>query len=277
MYQIGMFSKLGKVTVKTLRYYDELGLLKPAKIDKESGYRYYATSQLYELSEITALKQMGFNLAETAAILKQDADATQALKRGLASLYERRRTIDEHISRLQNYINERDRRNKMPYQAVIGEIPACTVFSVRKTIPDYGALMEIMPAVGAKVKKANPGLQCTRPDYCFNVYLDGEFKESDIDVEICQAVTARGKDCDDIVFKEMPAITAVRVLHRGPYEKLSAAYAYAIQWVEQNDYLIDGLIRESYIDGIWNKRDPEEWLTEIQVPVRKNSVIKNKL
>ncbi|MDR0841571.1 MAG: MerR family transcriptional regulator [Christensenellaceae bacterium] len=73
MYRIGMFSKLGKVTIKTLRHYDEVGLLPPAQVDAETGYRYYTTEQLFKLHKIVALRQMGFSLAEiriywTAAI-----------------------------------------------------------------------------------------------------------------------------------------------------------------------------------------------------------------
>ena len=88
-------------------------------------------------------------------------------------------------------------------------------------------------------------------------------------MEICEAVTSRGNDGDGIVFKDIPAITAVSVLHRGAYEKLGDAYAYAMQWVEQNGYRIINNVRESYIDGIWNKDNADDWLTEIQVPVEK--------
>lgn len=59
LYRIGMFSKLGKVTVKTLRYYDEMGLLVPAQVDGETGYRYYTTDQLFRLNQIMALRHTG--------------------------------------------------------------------------------------------------------------------------------------------------------------------------------------------------------------------------
>ena len=69
MYKIGMFSKHGKVTVKTLRHYDEAGLLTPAYIDEETGYRYYTTDQLSQLHEIIALRQMGFSIPEIRSII----------------------------------------------------------------------------------------------------------------------------------------------------------------------------------------------------------------
>lgn len=69
MFKIGYFSKLNKISVKTLRYYDDLGILKPYKIDEESGYRYYSASQLPRLNRILALKDLGLSLKEIANIL----------------------------------------------------------------------------------------------------------------------------------------------------------------------------------------------------------------
>lgn len=157
----------------------------------------------------------------------------------------------------------------MNYQAVIKELPAFIVYSAKYVVPNYAALNEIMPALGKKVEKANPGIKCVEPGYCFNVYLDGEYRDTDINVEICEAVVKPGVDGDGIVFKEIPAVTVVSVLHRGAYDNLGKAYAYAMQWVEQNGYRITDNVRESYIDGIWNKESTDEWLTEIQVPVEK--------
>jgi effector-binding domain-containing protein len=99
--------------------------------------------------------------------------------------------------------------------------------------------------------------------------LDGEYREADINVEICQAVNAKGKDGDGIIFKEIPETTVASVLHKGPYEKLGEAYSYAVKWVEDNGYGIVDHVRESYIDGVWNKNNAEDWLTEIQVPIKK--------
>lgn len=268
MYRIGIFSKLGKVTVKTLRHYDEVGLLTPAYVDEENGYRYYTTSQLFKLNEIVSLRQMGFSIPEISAITS-GRNIAEILEQRKAELECEAENITGRLFRLNNYIREKKEGNKMNYQAVIKEIPAFTVYTARYTLPNYAALNEIMPALGEKVGKANPNIKCVQPGYCFNVYLDGEYRDTDINVEICEAVTTRGKDGDGIVFKDIPAITAVSVLHRGAYDKLGEAYAYAIQWAEQNGYTISGNVRESYIDGIWNKENTEDWLTEIQVPVEK--------
>lgn len=268
MYRIGMFSKLGKVTIKTLHHYDEVGLLVPARVDEENGYRYYTTEQLFRLNEIVALRQMGFSISEISAIV-DGHNIAEVLEQRKTELESEMQNVTDQLFRLTNYIKEQKEGHVMNYQAVIKEIPACTVYSARYTIPNYAALMEIMPALGEKVGKANPDLKCVEPGYCFNVYLDGEYRDTDINVEICEAVVSRGKDGDGIVFKDMPAVTVASVLHRGAYEKIGSAYAYAVKWVEENGYQVAGQVRESYIDGIWNKDSVEEWLTEIQVPVEK--------
>lgn len=268
MYRIGMFSKLGMVTIKTLHHYDEVGLLVPAYVDEENGYRYYTSDQLFRLGEIMALRQMGFSIPEISAIV-DGHNITGILMQRKAELENEVRNVTDQLFRLNHYINEQKEGYSMKYQAVIKEIPSYTVYSARYTIPSYAALGEIMPALGEKVGKANPGLKCVEPGYCFNVYLDGEYRDTDINVEICEAVTSRGNDGEGIVFKDIPAVTAVSVLHRGAYEKIGAAYAYAVQWAEQNGYQIIDNIRESYIDGIWNKDNVDDWLTEIQVPVAK--------
>ncbi len=157
----------------------------------------------------------------------------------------------------------------MSYQAILKELPACIVYSKRMTIPNYDAYFQVIPAIGGEVKKANPDLKCTTPEYCFVIYHDGEYKEQDIDVEFCEAVEKFGVGTGTIRFKRMEAVTAVSVLHKGPYGRLGKAYAYAFLWIEENGYFPCENPRESYIDGIWNKENEEDWLTEVQIPIAK--------
>ncbi len=77
MLKIGEFSKLSRVSVRMLRHYDEIGLLKPAEIDRFTDYRYYSEEQLPTVCRITALKDMGFSLAEIVRILAVYDDREQ--------------------------------------------------------------------------------------------------------------------------------------------------------------------------------------------------------
>lgn len=268
MYRIGMFSQIGRVTIKTLRFYDEIGLLRPAFTDPDTGYRYYTTAQIERLHQIVALKQIGFAIAEIAAILDGRREEDMLQQRRL-EIENQLADSQERLSRINHYISLQKEGYAMNYQAVVKNIPACTVFSKRLRIPDYAALMTEVPKTGAEVSAANPGLTCAEPEYCFNIYHDGEYREKNIDVEICQAVTSRGQDVGGIVFKDMPAVTVVSTMHKGTYDNLGQAYGFLFQWIEENNYQTADLPRESYIDGIWNKQDVADWLTEVQIPIRK--------
>ena len=74
MFRIGEFSKLAQVSVRMLRYYDEMGLLRPAAIDEWTGYRMYSASQIPVLNKIIYLRDSGFNVSEIAAALQSEND-----------------------------------------------------------------------------------------------------------------------------------------------------------------------------------------------------------
>ncbi|WP_025115063.1 MerR family transcriptional regulator [Lysinibacillus fusiformis] len=72
MFKISVFSRLSKVSLKTLRYYDQIGLLKPRKVDHETGYRYYSADQLLEINRIFIYKELGFTLPQIIHLLHED-------------------------------------------------------------------------------------------------------------------------------------------------------------------------------------------------------------
>lgn len=77
------------------------------------------------------------------------------------------------------------------------------------------------------------------------------------------------QDTGDIVFQVFPKVPmAACIFHKGSYNTLHRSYAMLLQYIEENGYEICGNIRESYIDGVWNKDTENEWLTEIQIPVK---------
>lgn len=88
-------------------------------------------------------------------------------------------------------------------------------------------------------------------------------------VEICQAVTQKKPDSGKVTFKVLQEFSeAACIFHKGSYDTLHKSYAILLDFIEDNGYEICGNIRESYIDGVWNKDTPEEWLTQIQIPVK---------
>lgn len=156
----------------------------------------------------------------------------------------------------------------MKYQAAVREIPSYTVYYKQGVIPGYQDLGTFIPQANAEFAAANPGIKIMDPDYCFVSYVDKQYKEKDVGLLYAQAVEKAGKETDAIKFKTIPAMQAVCVYHKGPFQNLGEAYAFAMNWLEQNGYQMVDAARECYIDGYWNKEDPADWLTELQFPVK---------
>lgn len=269
MYRIGLFSKINKVSIKTLRYYDEVNLLKPALVDDENGYRYYTSDQLPRVHQIIALRQLGFSIEEIANILN-GRNVSGIFEQRKAELVEEIENNQKQALKIEHYLEQMRGEFNMDYQVAIKELPEVIVYSKRMIIDTYNDYFECIPQIGEEIKKANPNLKCLVPEYCFVMYHDGEYKEKNIDVEYCEAVTAWGIDTERIKFKRMEKVLAAAcVYHKGPYQKLGETYAYLFKWIADNGYATCAPPRESYIDGIWNKEDENEWLTEIQIPVLK--------
>lgn len=271
MFRIGEFSKMAKVTIKTLRYYDEEGLLKPEAVDKFTGYRMYTSTQLLKLHRIQSLRQIGISIDKTKQILDGQCDLADVLEERKSEILSEYQTIQESLSRIEFILSGREEKEMMKYQAVVKELPQCIVYSAKRTLPSYDAYFEVAPALGEKLMKKYPQLKCATPEYCFVKYLDGEYKEKDIHIEFCEAVDRMEADFEDITFKRIESVPAVCVMHKGPYSTIGKAYAYLMKWIEENGYTMAECPRESYIDGIWNKDSEEDWLTELQIPIVKTN------
>lgn len=265
LYRIGHFSKLAKVTVKALRYYDEVGLLKPECVDRETSYRMYTTAQLIPLQRIAALRQAGLSMEEIAAILSGQ-DGSAILEQRRIALRHALGEAQGRLSHLESILRQED--FFMNYQAAIRDIPSYTVFYKEGILPTYGDLMTFAPQAGKECAAANPDLKCVQPGYCFVTYVDHEYKEKDVGLFYAEAVEKRGKETETIRFMEIPAVQAACVYHKGPYEGLRDAYAFAMNWIEENGYQVVDRARECYIDGCWNKNDSANWLTELQFPIK---------
>ncbi len=273
MYKIGVFSKMNKITVKTLRYYDEIGLFKPNYVDEVTGYRYYSSSQLPRLHRIIALKNIGFSLNEIIITIDEDTEINNMivkLKDKQSEIFKIIKKEQKKLEQIKSYLkNLKEEDVKMKYNVILKKLPEVIVASMRTIIPNYDAFNQVYPQMGKYMEDQK--VKCSIPEYCFTIYHDGEYKEKDIDVEICEAVTDYGENCEKIKFKKIDSVeTAACVLHKGPYSTIGMAYGAVMKWIEENNYKVDGLPRESYIDGVWNKENPEEWLTEIQVPIKAN-------
>ena len=263
MLKISEFSKLSHLTVKALRYYEKEGLLKPASVDEWSGYRFYETCQLEIAAKIKSYRQLELSIEEIKAIFC-GSDVKEILQEKFISLTKEKQTIESRLSIIQSILED----NEMKYQVTEKVIPEKIVYTAETVLKTYSDSMQWIPAVGQECLKLNPGMKCAEPPYEFCEYPDGEYKETNIRIRHCEAVTAFGKENELIKFKTLPEAKVLSIYHKGSYDKIGEAYAFLMKYAEQNEYTAAGLARECYIDGIWNKESVEDWLTEIQLPVK---------
>ena len=264
LYKIGLFAAMNHVTVKTLRFYEEQGLLMPARIDPESGYLYYALSQIAVIHQITALKMAGFTLEEIARI-RAGADEEAVLLKKKSELIEKIADLTRQIAVVESFLAKKKLGLSAP--VLVKTIPEVTVAAMKSRIESYDCLFDLMPRMGQLMEQV--GCECALPEYCFTNYLEPGYQDEDIAVEICEAVTKPKQEKEGLYFRTMPETTAACVVHRGSYGTLGEAYEAVLRYIEENGCEIAGQIRESYIDGVWNKDDESQWLTEIQIPIRK--------
>ena len=251
MFKIGEFSKLSRISIRMLRHYDEIGLLVPEETDPWTGYRRYAAAQLMTANRITALRGLGFSLAETAALLACWEDRTAMETRLLAQRAAVEASIQEALDRLRllDTTIERLRKDEkqMNYDVTIKTLPERQVASVRQILPCYdreGDLWHIFVRETALLH-----IQDGDPALCISVYHDGEYKEADVDVEIQKTVAS--------------------ATFQGPYRQIGEVNQAVASWVEDNGYAFDGLFFNIYHVSPHETRNPEEFVTEVCYPVRK--------
>lgn len=273
LYKIGVFAAMNHVTVKTLRFYEEQKLLLPSYINYENGYRYYELSQMADIHQISALKQAGFTLEEIASIRKnkiEQNDKTENITHSIllkkkSELLSKIAELTGKLSIVENYLSKNTKILSSP--VLVKTVPAVTVAYMKVTLESYDCLFDLMPKMGALMEKS--GCKCALPEYCFTNYLESGYKDENICVEICESVTEKKKETGGLKFKKMPEVQVACIFHKGSYKFFPESYEILLKYIEENGYKISGEIRESYIDGVWNKDDESQWLSEIQIPVEK--------
>jgi len=267
MFKIGEFSRFSQVTVKTLRHYDNLGLLKPAKVHRFTGYRYYSASQLLRLNRILALKDLGLSLDQIAQLLEGDLSPDQIrgmLRLKQAEIQEQVQEKQARLARVEWRLKQIEREETMPTQeVVIKKVPPIVVASVRDTVPvtQIGQLFgEVFAYLDQhKVSPAGPTM---------GIYYDEEFHEEGVDVETAVPVAGPVPSGERVKGRELPAVEEVAcIIHEGSFDNLSGTYGQLMAWIEANGYHMNGPIREVYVQ--FTGPDATANITEIQLPVAK--------
>ena len=154
----------------------------------------------------------------------------------------------------------------MTYEVKMKSVPKLKVITLRDTIKNYQAEGELWQKLGSyvgmnKVKTTN--------DRGISIYHDTEYKESNCDVEVCMEVENIGEGNNEIIYRELEAVDEVAsTLVTGNYDKIGEAIQYLAKWVEENKYQFNGCFRQITIKHPMNESNPNEYLTELQIPIK---------
>jgi len=270
MFKIGDFSKLTHVSIRMLRYYDEIGIFKPVSVDDFTSYRYYSASQIPTLNKIVSLKSLGFNLSEVKEIIevtdsKKHIEILKQKKQELS-----KKIVDDkaRLNSLENYIENYNKESiYMKYDVVIKAVPSIKVVTLRKNIPNYESEGMLWGEFMEKVNKHNVKLSSG----CYAKFYEDGYTENNVDVEIGNQVLELQDDVDGLVFKETEEIKlAATLLVSGDYvPNIKNGFNYMAKWLEDNNYKITDNSYTYYIKGPGEETNPENYLTEIVIPVSK--------
>jgi DNA-binding transcriptional MerR regulator len=242
MLRIGDFARLGRVTVKALRHYDEEGLLRPADVDRATGYRFYMPDQLITLSRILQLKDLGFPLTEIRALIEAPGRLGNALaaRRGeLAASIEADR---ERVARLDAILETLGENADSP-AIVVKPVEPVLALTARALVEpgshDIEQLFEKLEREAARAKArtdANP----------FLLFHDGADHTDRMDVEVCVPLIERGEAMKSVREVE-GAVIAGALVYRGPYRQTPELFAHLARWIDANGGAIGGPLREVYL------------------------------
>ena len=262
-YQIGEFSIISRLSIKTLRYYHECGLLEPSEVDHSSGYRFYDEESLGKARTIQELRGFDFSLKEIKEIVDSHIDGCElvdVLRKKVREITGKISGYREVKKRLERLIEREEEVSTdiTDNEIIIKDIPIIRIASVRFT----GKYQEVTPAFVR--------LLLSYGRYCdgvpFSLYYDDEYKEEKADIEACipikEVIENEGIKC-----RELDGGKAVTIIHRGPYETIGRSYKKLIDHIQENGYEIRLPNREVYLKGpdILVLDPPYGFITEVQM------------
>jgi len=250
-------------------------------VDPFTGYRYYDASQLVTVNKILALKDADFSLEEIANILSDGISAPM-----LIEMLESKAALLE--TALSNEYNRLERLHTNIFLIKNGGIAQVNEISIKKVEPILVAsirrvfgkevfdenLEEMWPAVNEYIDKK--GIKRTVP--CLMLYHAGwwdlpqcnvMYDEHNLDVEVAEPVAKAVEGNDEVRVYELPRVEKMAcIVHNGSFSTIGNTCDTLFAWMQQNNYLADGPIREIYHKGEWATDNPDEYITEMQIPMK---------
>jgi DNA-binding transcriptional MerR regulator len=271
MFTVGEFSRIAQVSKRLLRYYDEIGLLKPIHIDRFTGYRYYSAVQMSNLNRILALKDLGLSLDQIQCLLKANVSTDEIQGMLLLKKVEIEQLVQEELQRIRKIESRlqaiRNTEANKHLNVVMKHAPAQPVLSVRTVVESF----ETGQTLFTRITTALPEKDIYGFRFC--ICHSGELVEHGMDLEMGYLLEAKShvpvalRDNLHLNFRELPAVeTMATFVVNGSLANIHAGYAEIGAWVEANNYRFVGIPREITLQAP-QLADGSDLISEIQFPV----------
>ncbi|MFD0406359.1 MerR family transcriptional regulator [Kitasatospora sp. NPDC127116] len=272
MLNIGDFASHGRVSVRMLRHYDAIGLLRPARVDPISGYRSYEASQLARLNRVIALKELGFTLQQVRAVLDEQVDAAELrgmLRLRRAQLAEAIAADELRLARVEARLRTIESEGTMSaHDVVVKRVPSVRVAQLAGAAASYEP-EDIGPVIGPLFAElcrrlAAAGVEAAGPSVAR--YQDAPEGDGSVLVLVAVPVgpSVRPGEHDFEVLDLPPIEEAATIVHRGPMDDVLGTGQELARFIEENGYRSAGYARELYLEC---PEDRAGWVTELQEPV----------
>lgn len=259
---IGRFARASRLSVKSLRNYDESGLLPAAYVDPHSGYRYYRLEQLRRADTIRSLRALDVPLSQIEEVLTGDRSA-ETLTLHLATLTEQRDELTRKLHTLQRLIARKE--FVMSETVTVKMIPA-QVSATFRTNTTQDSVFSDIPAGFGRVFQALEAAGTDPTGTPFTVFYQTPDKDTDGDIGLCVPVQDSASLQADIEIVRFNECAVASVVHHGSYEEMGESYATVSAWIHLHGHRITGPTREIYLNSPSDVSEGE-LLTEIQFPI----------
>jgi DNA-binding transcriptional MerR regulator len=278
MFRIGDFSRVARVSCRLLRHYDEIGLFKPARVERDTGYRYYSAAQLPTLNRILVLRDLGLSLEQIARALRADLPVAELRGMLLMRRAEVEQTLEAEAQRLRQIetrIAQIEAEGRLAGENVLlRPEPARRLLSIRQTVPAFADGVRLIGELVAAV----PGLVGESVvDQLVAIAHAQDFEPENIDVEagffLRSAVQdpIRLPDGRALTVRDLPPVEHLAACVRvGPPQDAHLTTARIGQFIELNGYRICGPNREVFLQLPAPTR-MQDSVVEMQFPVEKAS------
>lgn len=273
MYTIGEFARMAQVSRRQLRHWDDIGLLRPAKVDPETGYRYYSANQLPALNRIVALRELDLSLEQIRRFIEEDVSLEEMQGMLMLRKAELERQIEAEMRRVRNIesrLKQIREQGRNIQDVVVKQVEPAMFISVRSIVADWESVVQVWDMAEPLMNPAKPNLYGDP----IGILHAGGITTDYFDMEVGRVLNAKShppmetRDGQPFTVQELPASLMASFVHRGLAYEAHISFSAVGEWAEINHYAFAGPMRAIVLPP-YQFDDADNLMAEVQFPIEK--------